>query len=70
MAVVPRCAVLSDPESVGELVSRGNGTLADGVDTIVFEGVEHSDTVPMDSCAVVFKVVLYGDFDPVAPAGL
>lgn len=69
MAVVPRCAVLSDPESIGEFVSRGNGALADGIDTIVFEGVEHSDTVPVDSCAVVFEVVLNGDFDPIAPAG-
>lgn len=70
MTVVPRCAVLSDSKLVRIVISRSNWALSDGVDSVMFEGVEESDPMPVNGCAIIFQMVFDGDFYPVTPASL
>ena len=69
MAVIPRGAILRDIELVCVAIAGCNGALRDGIDTVMLEGIEHANPMPVDSCAVVFQKVGDGDFDRVTPAG-
>ena len=68
MAVIPRSAILRHIEFVRIAVVGCNGALRDGIDTVMLEGIEHANTVPVDSCAVPFQEIGDGDFDLVTPA--
>lgn len=68
MTVIPRSAILRDVEFVGIGIVGRNGALCDRVDTVMLEGIEHTDTVPVDSRAVVFQEVGDRDLDSVTPA--
>lgn len=69
VTVIPGSTVLGDSELVGKAVSRSDGALSDSIDTIVLEGVEHADAMPMQSSTIVLEMVLDGDFECVTPAG-
>ena len=68
--MVPRVAVLHGREVVGKGVTRGDGALGDAVDAVHLVGIELSDSMPVDSRAIVRYSV--GDVDDylVAPASL
>ena len=66
--MIPCCAVLCDSELVGVVILGGNGTLGDGVDSIILELVEHSYSVPVNCGAIVVKVVDDLNFDGITPA--
>ena len=70
MAVIPGGAVLSDTEFVGVVITRGNSTLRDGVDSVVFKGVQHANSMHVHCSSIIFEMVLHGNFDPIAPTGL
>jgi hypothetical protein len=36
----------------------------------MFEGVEHSDSMPVNTCTIVSQMIFDGYFNPVTPAGL
>lgn len=68
MTVVPRSAILRNVELVSIAITGCNGALCDGIDTVMLEGIEHANTVPVNSCPVVFQEIRDGDFDRVTPA--
>lgn len=57
MAVIPGCSILPRREFVGKMVSRRYWALGDCIDTVMFEAVQHSDTMPMNCSAIVFEVI-------------
>ena len=69
MTVIPRTAVLSDSKPVGKAVSASNRALRDG-NTVHVIRKQLTNTMPMDSCALVGKVVDDCDDDLISPAGL
>lgn len=62
MAMIPGCSILQGFESVDEVITSGYGALSDGVDSVWFEGIQLSDTVPVNGSSVVKKLIFYGDF--------
>lgn len=61
MTMVPRCSILYGLEFVCEIISCRDRALRNRIDTVMFKTVQHSDTMPMDCCAVVEKTVLHGN---------
>lgn len=61
MTVVPRCSILYGLEFVREGIVSRDRALRNRIDTVMFEAVQHSDTMPMDCCAVVEKAIFHGD---------
>lgn len=57
MAVIPGCSILPGREFVREMVSRRYWALGDCIDTVMFEAVQHSNTMPMNCSAIVFEVI-------------
>ena len=70
MTVVPRCAVLSDPEFVCVMIAWSNGTLTDSVHAVMFERVEQPHAMPVNRCTIVPQMILNCDFHPITPASL
>lgn len=62
MAMIPTCSVLQGFESVDEVISSSYGALSDGVDSVWFEGVQLSDTMPVNGSPIVEKLIFDGDF--------
>lgn len=52
------------------MIFRSDGALRDGIDSIMLERVQQSDSVPVNSCTIPLKKVFNGYFYPVTPAGL
>ena len=70
VAMIPRCAILGDIECISEAVAASNWALSYAVNSIHFKRVLHSDAVPVGGSAIVFQVILNGDFERVTPASL
>lgn len=52
------------------MIFGSDGALRDGVNSIMLERVQQSDSVPVNSCTIPFKKILNGYFYPVTPASL
>lgn len=61
MTMVPRCSVLYGLEFVCESIPCRDRALRNRIDAVMFKTVQHSDTMPMNSCAVVEKTVFHGN---------
>jgi hypothetical protein len=69
MTVVPGSTELSSKECVGSGLARRNRTLSKTTNTISTDAVELSDTMPMETAAIVLERVLDVDNDSVSPVG-
>jgi hypothetical protein len=65
--MVPRCTELSGPELVLAGSAGRNWALGDSRHSVVLAGVELSDTVPVDTGAVVIEVIFDIDDNGVTP---
>lgn len=67
MTVVPAGPVLSGNEFVSFSHAGRNWTLGEAVSPIVLIGIELTEPVPMNTCAVMRHVVVHDDPYPVTP---
>lgn len=70
VGVVPGETMLSGSPAVGERISRSNGALGERGGTISEHGSELTNTVPVDTGAVVLQLIGHLDDDLVTPVGL
>ena len=66
----PAGAVLGGAERVSVVFARRDGTLGHAIDAVHLGRVGLSESVPVNRRPVVFQLVLDGDLDQIAPAGL
>lgn len=57
MAVIPGCSILPGRKFVRKMISRRDWALRNSIDAVMFKAVQHSDAMPMNCGAVVFKVI-------------
>ena len=61
VAMIPRTSILHSFPCVGERVPRSDRALSYAIDAVHMHGVQLSNSVPMDTGAVVLEIVM--DFD-------
>jgi hypothetical protein len=52
------------------VIFRSDGALSNRIDSVMLEGIEHSNAMPVNGCTVEFQVIFDGDLYPVTPTSL
>jgi hypothetical protein len=63
MTMVPRTAILHSSPSIIETIARSNGTLGYAIDAVHVHGQPLTNSVPMNTGAITFKLVVDDDSD-------
>lgn len=61
--MVPRGSILRRLEAVCEVLAGCNGTLGDAIDTVHIHRLVLSNSVPVDTGAIVAHAVYHGDVE-------